>query len=267
MKTKLLLTMFFALGAGNIFSQPMCNNDYACSSAKPLTINATCIPSSCSTNGATGPTTTVNAFCTATGNCTAQYLSTRWQDDVWFSITPSNNDPLTITVHPTSNLTGTGNTGFDPDVFVYTYNCVPATPTFTQQYCGCNGLVGQDEQMTFTPNAGTPYLIRVFSYGTATTNEGDFTICIVDPLMTGIEESTNETFMIYPNPSSGKFTIETKEQETEISIVNVVGEKILSLKMISDKSEIDLNEQPNGIYFLNIKTENGIANKKLIINK
>jgi hypothetical protein len=33
------------------------------------------------------------------------------------------------------------------------------------------------------------------------------------------------------------------------------------------KSEIDLSKEPNGIYFLQLKIEQGIATKKLIINK
>lgn len=245
-------------------SSTFCNNDYACSSAYPLVINQTCIVSSCSTIGATGPTTTVDAYCTTTGNCSAQYSSARWQDDVWFSITPPCNHPLTITVHPTSNLSA-----FDPDVFVYTYDCVPSIPTFTQQYCGCNGLQGQDEQLTFTPVAGTSYLIRVFSYGTNTTDEGDFTICVVDPIVcpTGIVENANtNNISIYPNPNNGKFVLNSKINNGEITIYNIFGETIFysAVEQLID-STIDISDQPNGMYFIEIRTEDGLFTKEIVI--
>ncbi|MBI4931409.1 MAG: T9SS type A sorting domain-containing protein [Bacteroidetes bacterium] len=110
-------------------------------------------------------------------------------------------------------------------------------------------------------------MIRVFSYGTSVTNEGNFTICVVDPLV-GIVESTNtNNINIYPNPSSGTFTIETTEQESELIILNTLGEIILSQKIQNGKTEIDLSNQPNGIYFLHLTSENGTTTKKLSIQK
>ena len=74
-------------------------------------------------------------------------------------------------------------------------------------------------------------------------------------------------FEVYPNPSSGVFAIESKINKYEVIISDMFGEKIYSSINNSTKSEIDLSKQPNGIYFLQIKTSAGIANKKIIIQK
>lgn len=74
-------------------------------------------------------------------------------------------------------------------------------------------------------------------------------------------------FTIYPNPSSGTFTIESSERRYEITITNILGEKILSQKIFSDRTEIDLSNQSSGIYFIRINSEKGSAVKKIIVSK
>jgi len=78
--------------------------------------------------------------------------------------------------------------------------------------------------------------------------------------------SRQNDFAIYPNPNNGAFTIATKEIEFGIVISNIIGEKIYS-SIINSQSTIVNFDAPNGIYFLNIKTAQGISTKKLIINK
>jgi uncharacterized repeat protein (TIGR03803 family) len=67
------------------------------------------------------------------------------------------------------------------------------------------------------------------------------------------EQQINNSFLIYPNPNSGNFIIET-EAETLITITNMLGETILTLQLQKGKNEINLNKQSNGVYF--IKTGN-----------
>jgi hypothetical protein len=72
---------------------------------------------------------------------------------------------------------------------------------------------------------------------------------------------------IFPNPGSGIFTIESRQKNYEVIIVNALGEEVYSSQINSYRSEVDLRNQPNGIYFLSIKTREGVLNRKLIINK
>ena len=79
--------------------------------------------------------------------------------------------------------------------------------------------------------------------------------------------SVEDKIIVYPTISNGKFTIEWYGTKGDLEIYNVMGEKMYSEKILNPQSLILNLDVPNGIYFLSIKTENGIANKKLIINK
>lgn len=70
----------------------------------------------------------------------------------------------------------------------------------------------------------------------------------------GIEEiqENNIGVKIYPNPSNGFFTIESKN-ENKVTVNNVLGENIHSQNIQIGKNNLNLNNQPNGIYFIKIQ--------------
>ena len=91
---------------------------------------------------------------------------------------------------------------------------------------------------------------------------------------TGIyENNLQNELSIYPNPTNGKFQIQMDNgklsiENYQLSIYNVYGEKVFqSANLQISKSIIDLSSQPNGIYFLQLKTEQGVAVKKLMISR
>jgi hypothetical protein len=65
----------------------------------------------------------------------------------------------------------------------------------------------------------------------------------------------NSSLQIYPNPNNGEFTIETPA-ETELTIINALGQIILQQHLSEGNTKIDLNEQAKGIYFMKIKNSN-----------
>jgi len=142
-----------------------CNNDFACD-PKPLAIGSTCNITSCTTIGANPPSPGVSFL----GCLGSFYQSGRYDDDVWFSITPTNDNPVTIKVTATSNLNS-----FDPVLGIYTGACL----SLSQLSGGCSDNPrGIPEQVTFTPVPGTTYLIRVFGYGIGSAFSGNFDICV-----------------------------------------------------------------------------------------
>jgi len=91
------------------------------------------------------------------------------------------------------------------------------------------------------------------------------TVVIYIPLSAGINELTASDISIFPNPTTGKFQLTTNNQQlSTITISNTLGEIILEVKDIKTNAEIDLSNQPKGIYFLSIKSEQGIKTKKII---
>jgi len=114
------------------------------------------------------------------------------------------------------------------------------------------------------------------TFGTTTLTNADNTGNIADMFIvklngvSGIEESAfgGENVSVYPNPSTGMFSIvapSLKGEKSSIEIYNVLGEKVFQSIINNQSSIINLENQPNGIYFLSIKTEQGIVNKKIII--
>jgi hypothetical protein len=74
-------------------------------------------------------------------------------------------------------------------------------------------------------------------------------------------------FTVFPNPSNGTFQVSsTKYQVSGIDIYNVMGEKVFASTINHQPSTIDL-DAPNGIYFLQLKTSEGTAVKKIVLNK
>jgi hypothetical protein len=72
---------------------------------------------------------------------------------------------------------------------------------------------------------------------------------------------------IYPNPSDGGYSILSNEILTNASmhVVNITGETVLQRERLDGRSfSFDLYGEPNGIYFVEIKTDQGIKRMKLI---
>jgi hypothetical protein len=87
---------------------------------------------------------------------------------------------------------------------------------------------------------------------------------------TGILPVTDDlsSIEIYPNPSKGIINLKMNQFENlkmeSAEICNVYGKRIHSQIFKSLSLQIDLSSQPSGIYFLYIKTEDGLIVKKII---
>jgi len=67
---------------------------------------------------------------------------------------------------------------------------------------------------------------------------------------------------IYPNPTSGSFTI-ALDEESNLSIFNMLGQNVMSLNKVSGMHQLHLDEA--GIYFVQISNANGVEVKKLVV--
>ena len=77
-------------------------------------------------------------------------------------------------------------------------------------------------------------------------------------------ENSNESLSIYPNPTNGKLNIEADGID-EVEVINIVGQSVLAVKVDADSCEIDMTGLNAGVYFVNVKTENEIKTKKIIL--
>ena len=74
------------------------------------------------------------------------------------------------------------------------------------------------------------------------------------------------SFTIFPNPSDGIFTLKiidetNSETPYHLTILNVLGKKILETEILNANTQLELTKYTNGIYFLQLNNQT----QKLII--
>ena len=84
------------------------------------------------------------------------------------------------------------------------------------------------------------------------------------------ETFLESTFSIYPNPSKGSFNIEFKNLSSSYSVevFDVTGKTIYENNFDQSSNlvqTINIQNATSGVYFINIKSDNGIVTKKLVI--
>jgi hypothetical protein len=129
---------------------------------------------------------------------------------------------------------------------------------------------------TFTP--GETYRVQANSFcsATMTSFKGNLTPPVIWTQPGGSAKISTGTAInnldIYPNPSRDIFNISfTSEdkQDLRVRILNLIGEELINEELQQFIGEytkqIDLTKNAKGIYFLEIETNDGIINKKLIL--
>ena len=123
---------------------------------------------------------------------------------------------------------------------------------------------------------GIHYRVKIIATNPAYTssdNGFDITLHFCD----GITETQQSGFEIIPNPTKGKFRIVQNDDllngfqhdNATIQVWNVLGEKVTSpLTSLQGergiRPELDLTNQPAGIYFLRISTQDRIITRKIV---
>ena len=78
---------------------------------------------------------------------------------------------------------------------------------------------------------------------------------------------------LYPNPTTGVFTLElglAEDEKTEIKVMNAIGQIIMlqNHNFISgnNKTVLDLSGINKGVYFVEVKTATKVMVQRLILN-
>ncbi|NQY08795.1 MAG: T9SS type A sorting domain-containing protein [Flavobacteriales bacterium] len=160
---------------------------------------------------------------------------------------------VTITVIDTSTIT----TGID----------INANQTgATYQWIDCSNntdMVGETSQ-AFTATANGSYKVAITKNGCT-----DTSACVSIGTVGLVENSLQDAFTVYPNPTKGDFVIEFEKVQASlyVKLLSVTGQ-LLKSKNIINSSRVNLSiGQPAGMYFLEVKdTNNQKAILKIIKN-
>ncbi|OYT16567.1 MAG: hypothetical protein B7C24_07040 [Bacteroidetes bacterium 4572_77] len=85
---------------------------------------------------------------------------------------------------------------------------------------------------------------------------------------TGLEETVDCHFELFPNPASDRVSIKTDKPFTNVGIYSLLGEQldvVASHSVKTNEQIIDLSAYPLGVYFIKLKLEDGgVITKKIL---
>lgn len=123
-----------------------------------------------------------------------------------------------------------------------------------------NELIDGATNQTFTATSNGNYTVEI------TLNDCSvFSDCAAVTSI-GVEERGDSKFVVFPNPSVGEFTLNSHLVVRELSILDLQGKQVISKKMNTLQSAVDVQSLPSGVYMLRVRFDNGDwGHEKLII--
>lgn len=219
------------------------------------------------------PVVAVNSSTICSGTSTA--LSATGATTYSWSNSASTNS---ISVAPTSNATytviGTTNGCSDSEIASVVVNNLPSVSLALSSSVACTSdavvnLTGTPSGgiysgtavtgNTFDPAvSGTGTFTLSYSYidGNNCSNSNSKTISV--SVCTGITELSNNTFLVYPNPTNGMFYIDFDKNNTspfEIEVFDAIGKLVLTQTSTTNHTGISLEHFAKGIYHVRLKNE------------
>ncbi len=92
-------------------------------------------------------------------------------------------------------------------------------------------------------------------------------ISIISNISSSIEKFIEDPFVIFPNPTTEKITLISSQKIEYIKITNTLGKVINYQKdVFANQITLSLLSRPKGTYFIELKTDNNIYSKKIILN-
>ena len=74
----------------------------------------------------------------------------------------------------------------------------------------------------------------------------------------------NDNFQAYPNPVKNFLNLSYTQDISEVSVFNLLGQKVLSKKMNTAEGQIDMTNLAQGTYLLKVSVENQVKTIKVI---
>ena len=197
-------------------------------------------------------------------------------DQYWFGNNWVNSEKVILTCDGNNKLISelyqswNGNAWVNASKITLTYDVNQnLTSVFAQSWYFNTWVYSEQNNYTYDANNIQQSFSNKYSYQAGTkVMGGDSTYYYFHPVL-GINElkSQDASITVYPNPSSGKFTISSKSIINSVELYNLIGEQITSVCKFSDQKsiDIDLSARSKGIYIINVHCGVNIYNTKIVV--
>lgn len=175
--------------------------------------------------------------------------------------------PATISLGPTDDITlfpGVANNGPDnantTATVAFTLDGVEAFSQSIPLTGLNNGMVAPittsgypvtAEDMNTAGLSGTFDVCMIVTYDGIDNVAANNTTCLTVTRSTNVENNVAKFVTMYPNPASSVLTI-TNAENTDITIVNMIGEVVAIVNNASSNQTIDISNLSNGTYFVKV---------------
>ena len=145
--------------------------------------------------------------------------------------------------------------------------CLPvACYTFTIFSVSGNGLVGNSLSGTYNIKNNSSAVVaqlQTLNFG----NSESSNFCHNPGLGVANIDAALASISIYPNPSSGIYTISDAQHATSVTVTDALGRLIMTSAMKDQSTrQIDLSAEESGVYFFKFTSDNGSMVRKVILN-
>ena len=82
----------------------------------------------------------------------------------------------------------------------------------------------------------------------------------------GIEENSNNSITVYPNPANSIINVNNSEN-AQITVFDISGRVMATIEKASENQTISVENFANGTYFLRIADGNSVVTKKFMVVK
>lgn len=182
----------------------------------------------------------------------------------WLSVTDSTGcygiDTVNVTIFglPTVTISASSTSVCDLDADVILTGS-PAGGAFTG-----TSVTGSN----FDPSIGSGAYPIQYTYTDSNGCSGNSIITIAVSPCVGIQESNATVFTMFPNPSTGVINLNLSVDGSTVEVFDVLGNKVSGQKYNNAGAvQVDLSNQPQGVYFIQVTAGTNKMVQKVIIQK
>lgn len=159
-------------------------------------------------------------------------------------------DPAILFVKDNIIFGNTGPIQQDPNIVAIQVNTQMVNPQFVNPNNNDYSLMSSSPAIN---NADETYSVNIENIDYFGNTRNDLDIGAVEyqsPIITSISENSQNSIVIYPNPTNGFVNFIYKGKPETIFILNIFGQSIKGFDMKNGENKLDLSDLSDGVYFL-----------------